>query len=289
MLYLNGEYIAPQDAKISVFDRGFLFADSLYEVIPVYAGKAFFLDKHLLRLQQGLAAIELSKATATIDWQGIIETVIEKNGGGDQALYLQISRGVSFPRDHDMPKGLSPTVLVSSSPLSRSLTTVSDLVAIAAISREDTRWKRCDLKTTALIANVMLRQEAVNQGCQETILINDGEAIEGAASNLFVVVDGVVHTAAKGPKILAGVTRDLLVELLQSDTIDIPFEESAVTQQQLCHATEIWTSSSTKEIRPVTELDGQQVGDGGIGPLCRQLTQHYLARKQQWIAARLDS
>ncbi len=283
IVYLNGDYIEAEQAKVSIFDRGFMFADSLYEMIPVYSGRAFCLEQHLQRLRAGLQAIQLAQATASIDWPGIIAQVISRNGGGDQTLYLQISRGVSRQRLHQLPENVVPTLVVLSSPLTNTLRDVAELRGIRAIHCEDIRWQRFDLKTTALIANVLLRQQAVDRQCQEAILIREGQAIEGAASNLFVVLNGTIHTAPKDSQILAGVTRDLLLGLIRQRGLD--YQESTVSEAELTGAEEIWMTSSTKEIMPVIELDGKAVGDGGIGPQCQAVTALYLDYKQQWIAA----
>lgn len=284
IVYLNGHFIPREQAMISVFDRGFMFSDSLYEVIPVFSGHPFCFDRHMERLEAGIEALGMQAGCAGIDWLAIVEQMIDKNGGGNQSIYLQLTRGVGAMRDHTAPREFSPTVFVMSNPLSRTLGSVDDLRAIAAITVEDIRWSRCDIKTTALLANVMLREQALQAGVDEAVLVRDGVALEGAASNLFVVLDRVIYTAPKNRYILAGITRDVIVSALQEKGLPgLQFNESALTEEQLLRADEIWLTSSTREIMPISQLNGRAVGNADIGPVCKAICSLYIDEKQRLI------
>lgn len=276
-VYLNGEYEPLSNARISVLDRGFLFGDGVYEVIPAYGGQPFRLQPHLQRLQNSLDAIRLPNPLTGAQWQQVLETLLEKNrdpddARNDQSVYLQVTRGVALKRDHAFPTDTAPTVLVMSSPIP----TPDPLVArqgVAAIQLPDSRWQHCHIKATTLLANVLLRQEAVDAQAVEAILIRDGLAIEGAASNLFVITDGVIRTPPKSPKLLPGITRDLILELAEQH--GIAYGEEDIPASDLDSAEEIWLTSSTREIMPVTLLDEKPVGAGKPGPVWRRMTGLY--------------
>ncbi len=275
-VYLDGTFVPRDEARISVLDRGFVFGDGVYEVIPAYSGAPFRLEQHLARLAASLAAIEIPPPLAPEAWRDVIATVLTRNGGGDQSVYIQVTRGVA-ERDHAPPAGLRPTVLVMSKPMP-----VAVPAPVAAISRPDIRWQYCDIKTTALLANVMLRREAAAEGAYETILLRDGRLTEGAASNVFVVSAGHVRTPPRSNEILAGITRDLLLELLREAGVQV--EEAQVSEAELRTADEIWITSSTREIVPVTMLDGAPVGAGVPGAMWRQATALYQACKSRFVA-----
>lgn len=256
--YLNGNFLPLEDAHISVLDRGFIFGDGVYEVIPVYAGKMFRLQEHLQRLERSLVGIELSNPLSREQWQDLLETLIEKNGGGDQSIYLQVTRGVA-PRNHNFPAEIKHTVFMMSQPFKDP----EPLLGVKAITRADNRWQRCDIKAISLLSNVLLRQQAVEVGAVESILIREGYVTEGAASNVFIVKQGVVITPPEGAFILTGVTRDLILEVLQQ--ANIPCQVENISEAQLRQADEIWVTSSTREIVPIIRLDDQPVGDGKRG------------------------
>jgi len=267
LVYLNGEYLPPDQAKISAFDRGFVFADGVYEVIPAYGGRPFRLPQHLARLDNSLAGIRLANPLAACDWQTIFTRLVEAGGGGDQSVYLQVTRGPA-ERDHAFPKQITPTVFAYSQPLKYPES--SQLAAgVAAITVPDIRWLRCDIKAIALLPNVLMRQQATEQGAAEAILIRDGLMTEGSASNIFLVLKGTLVTPPKGPFILPGVTRDLALELARAH--GLACEERAVTEAELRNADELMLSSSTKELLPITRLDGKPVGSGKPGPLHARL------------------
>ena len=277
-VYLNGEFLPVEQARISVMDRGFLFGDGVYEVIPAYGNRLFRLPEHLDRLGRSLAAIRLIDPLSAAEWQTLLQRLIDQRLGEDQGVYLQVTRGPAPKRDHAIPAEVRPTIFAMANPIPPPDPTLAAGGA-HAITLTDTRWIRCDIKAITLLANVLLRQEAMDHDAIEAILIRDGLATEGAASNLFVVHGGVLRTPPKGPLLLPGITRDLIVELAAAHSIDC--REEPVSAEQLRSADEIWMTSSTKEIVPITRLDEQVVGGGVPGPLWRRMTalyQDYKAR-----------
>ncbi|MEJ2140938.1 MAG: D-amino acid aminotransferase [Gammaproteobacteria bacterium] len=277
IVYLNGSYLPIDQAKVSVLDRGFIFGDGVYEVIPAYGGHPLRLKHHLQRLQNSLDAIRLENPHSDDDWSDIISSVIGQNEGEDQYVYLQVTRGVA-KRDHSFPDGNTPTVFVMSSPL---LAVNDELLksGVSAITLDDIRWRYCSIKTTALLANVLLRQQAVEKDAAEAILVRDGEVTEGAASNLFIVLNGVIITPPKSNLLLPGITRDLVVELAHHH--DLPCEERSISADELKQAEEVWVTSSTKEILPVTMLDGKPVGNGTPGTTWQKMLALYQENKQR--------
>ena len=274
--YFNGEYGPLEDIRISPLDRGFLFGDGVYEVIPVYAGRLFRAGAHLDRLERSLSAIRIEDPLGRSGWNGLLEELVERNGGGHQAVYLQVTRGAA-PRDHAFPGDVAPTVFA----MTRLVAVKSDTQPWQAVVRPDIRWLRCDIKSVALLPNVLLRQEAEDAGASETIMVRDGLVTEGTSSNVFVVRGDSVHTPAKSTHILGGVTRDLLLELAGEAGIDC--REEPITEAQLRSAREIWVTSSTKEVVPVTRLDGEAVGEGVPGPLWQRVHGLYQNFKERLI------
>ncbi|MDH5379195.1 MAG: D-amino acid aminotransferase [Gammaproteobacteria bacterium] len=278
-VYLNGDYLAVENAKVSVLDRGFLFGDGVYEVIPVYNGHLFRLDQHLHRLQTSLDNIRLASPYSSTQWRDILTQLIEKNGGGDQAIYLQLTRGVA-PRDHAFPQGIPPTVFAMANPL-KSLAEEIAENGVAAITIEDNRWLQCHIKAISLLPNVLLRQQAVDSGVSEAILYKDGFITEGSASNVFIVdSNGIVVTPPKGTKLLPGITRDLVLELAEQN--DIANAERTIEMDELSSVQEIWLTSSTKEILPVTRINDKAVGSGKPGPVWRQMIEIYRQYKKNF-------
>ncbi len=277
-VFLNGKFLPLEQATISPLDRGFVFGDGVYEVIPVYGGRLFRLEEHLTRLDGSLAGIRLTSPHTPAEWTRILRELVEHNHGGDQSVYLQITRGVA-KRDHAFPRDCVPTVFAMSSPLTPVPAEIRQ-TGIAAITLPDIRWQYCHLKTIALLPNILLRQQALDNGAAEAILIRDGEATEGAASNLFIVRNDTLLTPPKGPRLLPGITRDLILELAAHH--GIAQREAVITQDDLAAAEEIWLSSSTKEILPVTRLDGKAVGGGTPGPLWRRMIDWYQDYKRAY-------
>jgi D-alanine transaminase len=276
-VFLNGEYLAADEAKVSVFDRGFLMGDGVYEVIPVYHGLPFRLPQHMQRLQNSLNGVRMANPHTDDEWDAIIHRLVEENGGGDQAIYLQVTRGVA-PRDHVFPENTHPTAFVMSNPI-KALPEWYKSDGIKAITVEDIRWAQCDIKAITLLPNSLLRQQAQDAGAQEAILIRDGFMTEGSASNSYAVIDGVVYTAPKDEKVLPGITRDLVLEIAQHAGITV--NETPVSLAQLQQADEIWISSSTREVLPVTTLDGRAVGTGKPGAVWQQVDALYQDYKQR--------
>ncbi len=269
-VYLDGQFQPVESAKISVLDRGFLFGDGVYEVIPVYGRTPFRLTEHLQRLENSLAEVRITNPHTEATWTTLLTELINHNNGEDQSIYLQITRGVA-PRDHHFPEQSTPTLFMMSNPL---VGTPENILqnGIAAITETDSRWSRCNIKSINLLANVLHRQHAMDHNARESILIRDGAVTEGAASNLFIVQQGTILTPPKGPHLLPGVTRDLILELAQQH--NLPCREEQIHETDLPSAEEIWITSSTKEIVPVTTLNQQPIGSGKPGPIALALHQH---------------
>ena len=264
IVYLNGDYLPLEEARISVLDRGFTFADAVYEVIPVYSGTIFRLQEHLQRLQNSLSSIEISNPLEDAQWESIFNKVLEQNPcEGDRSLYVQVSRGASDP-DHLNDRDLQPTVFI----MSREFQHRDWTEGVNVITHRDIRWEYCHIKSTALLANVMLKQLARAAEAKETILTRDGMITEGARSNVFIVYQGAVITTEKDGNILAGITRDLVVELLNHAGIDC--KEKRVSTEEFDIAEEIWISSSTMGLAPVVKVNDRVVGNGKPGPIWKK-------------------
>lgn len=271
IVYLNGQFLPIEEARVPVLDRGFIFGDGVYELIPVYSRHPFRLNEHLHRLQASLDGIRLANPHPVAKWAELVRELIAKNPDEDQSLYLQITRGVA-PRDHAFPKNAVPTVFMMSNPLT---TPTANLRAsgVDAISAHDHRWLRCDLKAISLLANVLLRQLAVDAGAAETVLFRDEYLIEGAASNIFVVKDGVILAPPKSHLMLPGITYDVVLELAAS--YDLPCQVREIAEAEVRAADELWMTSSTKEVLPITRLDGRLVGSGRPGPVFQRMYDLY--------------
>lgn len=277
IVYLNGKVLPIEEAFVPVLDRGFIFGDGVYEVIPVYGARLFRLAQHLDRLDQSLAGVRISSPLSRNQWQEILVALIEKNGDGDQSLYLQITRGVA-PRDHAFPKNTKPTVFVMSTPLAPIPSAMLEQ-GVIAITLDDIRWKNCHIKSINLLPNVLLRQEAIDAGAMEAILVRDGQITEGTASNVFMIKDGVIITPPKGPLLLPGITRDLILELAAQNVI--PYRERPITETEFRAADELWLSSSIREVLPITLLNGQPVNASKPGPLWQRMFTLYQTFKQK--------
>ncbi len=274
IVYLNGEFLPLSEAKVSVLDRGFIFGDGVYEVIPVFGRRLFRIEEHLERLENSLKAIKLENPLSHQEWIDTLEKLIAHNQGDDQAIYLQVTRGPA-KRDHNFPENVVPTVFIKSDPIE----TPPPVIGMKAITCADIRWQFCDIKSIALLANILLRRQAVEVGAYEAILIRDGYVMEGAASNVFIVVDGVAITPPKSQFILPGITRDLILEVMQA--AQLPCREADISEAQLHSADEIWVTSSTREIVPIIMLDNKPVGKGEIGPVWAQVIKLYQENKQK--------
>jgi len=284
--YLNGQFLPLAEAKVSALDRGFVFGDGVYEVVPVYSKKPFRLDDHLRRLQASLDGIRLASPHATDGWRELILRLIELQDFADQSLYIQVTRGTpvagQLPRDHAFPKGVPPTVFMFAQPLVTA-TPAQKAAGVCAVSALDNRWLRCNIKAISLLANILLRQQAVDAGCAETVMLRDGFLTEGAASNIFVVKDGVLLAPPPSNLMLTGITYDVVLEL--AATHGIPHQVRAISEAEVRTADELWMTSSTKEIMAIVRLDGAPVGAGVPGPLAQQMDGLYQTFKHQVMRA----
>lgn len=273
IVYLNGQFLPMSQACVPVLDRGFIFGDGVYEVIPVYSGHPFRLREHLRRLDNSLASLRISNPYTVDEWEKLVLQLLAHNPGAtdtefhDQSLYVHITRGVA-PRDHAFPKAVQPTVFMMSNPL---LTPSQQQYeqGVAAISAVDNRWDRCDIKAISLLANVLLKQQAVDANAAESVLFRDGILTEGAASNIFAVENGVILAPPKDKHMLPGITYDLILELAAAN--NIPVEIGYFTETRIRAADELWISSSTKEVLAITRLDGKAVGNGKPGSLFHRM------------------
>ena len=272
-VYLNGDFLPIEEACVSVLDRGFTFGDGVYEMIPVFEGKYLRLAEHLERLNNSLSHIYMKNPHTIDEWKGIFCELLKNNSGKNQSLYIQITRGVG-DRDHVYGEELKPTVFVLCRPIIGR-----DLGAGAsAITHEDIRWKYCYIKAISLLPSIILKQRAsAADSSMEAILIKDGFVTEGAASNIFIVKDKVIKTPEKDRSLLPGITRDLLIELLNES--DLSCKEVSVSEKELKEADEIWITSSTIGIVPIIKLDGENVGIGMPGEVWRQVNALYAAFK----------
>lgn len=280
-VYLNGEFLPLNEARIPVLDRGFLFGDGVYEVIPVYGRQPFRLADHLRRLGQSLAGIRLDNPRNEAEWEQLIRAVIQKSPWEDLGLYLQVTRGCGPTRDHAFPARVSPTIFLM--PLAMKPPEPERIQqGVAAITAQDNRWLRCNLKATSLLANVLLRQLSVDADCAETLLLRDGWLTEGSASSVFIVKAGVILTPPETNLMLPGITYEVVLDLAQSE--GMAHEVRPVSEAELRGADEVWITSSTKEVLAVTRLDEQPVGNGmdagKPGPVFRRMLAAYQEYKR---------
>jgi D-alanine transaminase len=270
--FLNGDYCLLSEAKISVLDRGFIFGDAVYEVLPAMSGRFFGLAQHLDRLNENLTKVDIDSPYSSDEWKNLLTALSEKNGNGDLSFYIQVTRGVA-ERNHVFPSGCKPTIFIMCSKVKRSESVLNK----SCITRPDNRWGRCDIKTTSLLPNLMLKNEASLSGAFEVILLKNGILTEGASSNVFVVSKGVVKTPEVSHSILPGVTRDFVLEVL--DELNIACEKTNVAAEELFGACEIWLTSSTNDLICVNELDGNPVGNGCEYPLFRRVSSGFVEAK----------
>jgi D-alanine transaminase len=265
------------DAKVPVLDRGFIFGDGIYEVIPAYGKRLFRLDEHLDRLNNSLDATRIPNPYPESEWKKTLSQLVMKNDAEDQSIYLQVTRGVA-KRDHAFPEHVTPTVFMMSSPLAVT-SEESFNQGVAAITLDDIRWQYCNIKAITLLANILLRQTAIDEGAQEAILVRGGEVTEGSASNIFIVIDGVIKTPPKSSRLLPGITRDLIVELAHKNNLQCI--EANFSRTELEAADEIWLTSSMKEVMPILRLNDEPVADGKPGPTTRKMFEIFQAYKTE--------
>ena len=262
--WLHGRFLPLAEARISPLDRGFLFADAAYEVIPAYAGRLYRLEQHLDRFDRSLRALRIDPPLPRQAWHRICGGLVGRNGGGDLLVYLQVSRGAEAERRHVPSPAVAPTVFGMASPLS-PLPSDPAVRTTAAVTAPDIRWDRCDIKSTALLANVLLKWQAEERGASEAILLREGQLTEGSSSSVHVVLDGTLVTPPQTQALLPGTTRDVLLELAQRCGIACPVRP--VTADELRTAQEIILGSAGGGLRTVTSLDGQAIGGGAAGPV----------------------
>jgi len=265
--YLNGRFLPLDEARISPMDRGFLFGDGIYEVIPSYDRNMVGFERHMVRLASGLAAIAINNPFSVEQWQSMLRELLHANPWSDAAVYLQVTRGTAPVRNHRYPEHCEPTVFAYPFAISpRNPGDAKTVTRYSAVTGTDQRWQRCHIKSVALLGNVLHMMEGADRGADEILLFNDADELtEAAACNVFVVINGQVLTPPLDQQKLPGITRNMLIDILRTHG-DIPFIERVVTREEVCSADEIWLTSSTKEVVPVTQLDGRMVGDGEPGP-----------------------
>jgi D-alanine transaminase len=261
--YLNGEYVPLREARISPLDRGFLFADSVYEVLPAFAGRMFRFREHFDRLARSLHEIRMAVPHSHAQWGTLLEELIRRNGGGDVYVYVQVTRGMEYGRNHAFPAQARPSVFAMVSPLP-AFSEEQRRTGLTAITVEDFRWGRCDIKTTALLANVLMKQQASEAGAQEAIITREGRVLEGSSTSVFIVTTGAVATPPNSHAILPGTTREVALELATAAGLEV--EIRPVHVEELRTAEEVWLSAATRNVLPVTRIDGRPVGTGQPGP-----------------------
>jgi D-alanine transaminase len=276
--YLNGAFVPLREARISPLDRGFLYSDGVYEVMPVYSGRPFRFEAHAERLTRSLAAIKMEDPHTRSEWRELLSTLITRNGGGNQYVYWQVTRGAEFGRNHAPLPKIPRTVFAFCAPLPViSETTLEN--GVECVTTQDTRWAYCDIKSVSLLANVLLRQLAVDANAAEIILLRDGQLMEASSSAVHVVLDGVIVSPPKSHKILPGTTRSAMEEV--ATTAGVSYESAPISEQQLRSADEIWISAATREVQAVTKLDGQPVGTGKPGPVWRRVYDQWQRYKRE--------
>ena len=278
--YLDGAYLPLADARVSPLDRGFLFADGVYEVIPVNRGRPFRLRAHLRRLDDSLRGIRMANPHTDAEWLGIVSRLVAEAAAPELLVYLQVTRGAEFGRNHLFPQSATPTVFAFASdyPVPATATLEGGL---RAVTLEDIRWARCDIKSVALLGNVLLRQEAADRGADEALLVRDGLLTEGSSSTVFLCVGGTLVTPPNDHRILPGTSRDAVLELARGW---LPTEICEVEARVLKNADEVWVASAGRGVLPVTDVDGRPVGTGRPGPLWTEMY-HRLQRHLDDVAA----
>jgi len=281
LCHLNGQTLPLCDAKVSVLDRGFLFGDGIYEVLPVYGRRIFRFDEHMARLERSLAKLRIGNPHGREDWLAIARELIAAHPADDQVVYIEITRGVA-PREHTMVEGVAPTVFVMTNPM-KPPTPEQRHQGVACITARDFRWERCDIKSVSLLGNVMSRQMSADRGAVETVMFRDGWLTEASASNVWVVHEGALLGPPKSEYLLEGIRVDLLAELCED--CGIAFNLRPLSEADVLAADELLLSSATKEVLPVTRLDGELVGHGALrgkpGPVYGRLYEAYQRAKRE--------
>jgi len=278
--YLNGVWQAIHEAKISVLDRGFMFGDGVYEVIPVYNNQAFLLEQHLQRLSTSLAEIKISNPMSVDQWVALVLQAVDKGQEANAVVYIQVTRGVAEKREHLWQQNISPTVLLTVSAAHGLARVYSNTVITpyAMVTMDDFRWKNGHIKTTSLLAAGLIKNEAAALGMDDAILIRDGLVTESSSSNVFVVIDGAFVTPPKSCLILHGITRDLVLMLARKSNLVV--EERDIEEAELFRASEVMVTSSGRELWPVGSINSKNVGDGAPGMVWKSLDKRFQAYKE---------
>jgi D-alanine transaminase len=280
-VFLNGRLLPIEQATVSVLDRGFIFGDGVYELVPVYSRVPFRLEEHLARLERSLGETRIRNPYSRAQWRAHIYALIDAQPFEDQGIYFQVTRGVA-KRDHAFPENVEPTVFMMSNPLVNPQPAQVEKGA-SAVSAQDYRWLRCDIKSISLIGNCLLRQISAEAGGAETILFREGKLTEASASNVFIVERGVIQSPPKSNLILPGITYDVVVELARANGLPLEFKD--IPEADVRAADELWVSSSSKEVLAIVELDGKRIGDGRPGPVFRRMFHLYQEFKQKVMRA----
>lgn len=275
VVFLNGELLPLSEARIPVLDRGFIFGDGIYEVIPLYNGKPFRGAQHLARLSRSLASIGIPNPYSETEWLAQIDGVVKANGLADQMIYMQVTRGVA-KRAHAFPKDVTPTVLIMTNPMALPPASAVQQ-GVACVTMEDRRWLNCQIKSTSLLGNVLAAQVAAEAGVTEAIQFRDGYLTEASSSNVWIVKQGRVAAPPKDNLILEGIRYGLMEELCEA--MDISIEARRITRDEVFAADEVMISSASKELLPVVTIDGKTIGNGQPGPVFQRLFAAYQAAK----------
>jgi len=281
VVFLNGELLPLEEAKVPVLDRGFIFGDGIYELVPVYSRVAFRLDEHLARLERSLGEAKIRNPYSRQRWRETVYQLVDAQPYDDQGVYFQVTRGVA-KRDHSFPRDAQPTVFMMANPLVNPPRAQVEAGA-TAVSAQDNRWLRCDIKSISLIGNVLLRQLSAEAGAAETILFRDGKLSEASASNVFIVRRGVIVSPPKSSLILPGITYDVVAELARANAMPMEFRE--VPEAEVRSADEVWVTSSSKEVLAIVSLDGRSIGEGKPGPVFRRMYELYQEFKHKVMRA----
>lgn len=276
-VYLNGQILPLEDAHISPLDRGFLFGDGVYEFIPVYDNEVFLLKEHLDRLDRSLKKIDMKNPLTHSQYADIIKELGKKAENPNHGIYLQITRGAGDTRRHQYSSELKPTIFAMSMNL-RLLSAEEKANGLSAITVVDERWQNCDIKSLNLLPNILAVQQGVLQNAFETIFIKDGYLTEGTSSNIFVIKNNVILTPPLSSHILWGITRGLVLQMAHKH--QLPLEERAISEDELAHADEIWVTSSSREVVPITRLNGKAIGNGQVGQLWKKVDQYFQLEKE---------
>jgi D-alanine transaminase len=278
--YLNGAYLPLAEARVSPLDRGYLFADGVYEVIPVNRGRPFRLRSHLRRFDDSLRGIRMANPHTDAEWLDIVSRLVSEAGAPELLVYLQVTRGAEFGRNHLFPKDASPTVFAFVSPYPQPSIELLER-GLSVVTLEDIRWDRCDIKSVALLGNVLLRQEAAERGADEALLTRDGLLLEGSSSTVFLCIGGTLVTPPNDHRILPGTSRDAVLELAQGW---LPSQVCELEAREIANCDEVWVASAGRGVLPVTNVDGEPVSEGEPGPLWTEMY-HRLQRHLDDIAA----